>query len=145
MRRSLRQLVSRCPTAGAVAVGDGFAACGAGIERSSPAPVGQPAVRPVCGDRGCESIVHIDDLYKIAAAWAEGAVARDGPALDGRAASLPIPAGTTESRALHRPPRKRRASLKASEIAALDLVQDIVDGELRTGDQLPQEAELLSQ
>ena len=46
---------------------------------------------------------------------------------------------------MHHPPRKRRASLKASEIAALDLVQDIVDGGLKAGDQLPQEVELLTQ
>ena len=46
---------------------------------------------------------------------------------------------------MHHPQRKRRANLKASEVAALELVQDIVDGKLSAGDPLPQESELLAQ
>jgi GntR family transcriptional repressor for pyruvate dehydrogenase complex len=71
--------------------------------------------------------------------------AQSAPLLDGQAASLPIPVGAIESQALHRPQRKRRATLKASELAALDLVQDIVDGGLKAGDALPQESELSTQ
>jgi GntR family transcriptional repressor for pyruvate dehydrogenase complex len=68
-----------------------------------------------------------------------------GHVLDAQAGILPIRAGTDESETVHRPQRKRRANLKASEIAALELVQDIVDGELSAGDPLPQESELLAQ
>jgi DNA-binding FadR family transcriptional regulator len=46
---------------------------------------------------------------------------------------------------LHQLKRKRRASLKASEVAALALVQDVVEANLTAGDPLPQEAELLAQ